>query len=108
MRSIGLESMQVAFVAGNTYTFVEVLAAMLFLATQSDTYAGYYPSNAMVRFSMLSIVRLHLVVSDQAALLVQQLYIFGGLLISYACVNTFPLKALNHLTWIGAVWQVAG
>ena len=44
-----LELVHIAFVAGNTYTFVEVLAAMLFLATQDQPSGGYSPSNAMVR-----------------------------------------------------------
>ena len=44
-----LDSVQIAFVAGNTYTFVEVLAAMLFLATQDQLSGGYSPSNSMVR-----------------------------------------------------------
>ncbi len=30
------------------YTFVEVLAAMLFLATRDSNDKGYYPSNGMV------------------------------------------------------------
>ncbi len=44
-----LDSVQIAFVAGNTYTFIEVLAAMLFLATQDQSTGGYSPSNSMVR-----------------------------------------------------------
>ena len=44
-----LDFVQIAFVAGNTYTFVEVLAAMLFLATQHQPTGGYSPSNSMVR-----------------------------------------------------------
>lgn len=41
--------MQVAFVSGNTYTFVQLFAAGLFLYTGSSAVIGYYPSNAMVR-----------------------------------------------------------
>lgn len=44
-----LDFVQIAFVAGNTYTFVEVLAAMLFLGTQDQPAGGYSPSNSMVR-----------------------------------------------------------
>ena len=40
--------------------------------------------------------------------MMQQLYIFGGLLIIYASVNAFPLKTLTRLARVGAVWQVAG
>ncbi len=43
-----LDFVQIAFVAGNTYTFVEVLAAMLFLATQDRPSGRYSPSNSMV------------------------------------------------------------
>ncbi|KAL0024345.1 hypothetical protein WJX79_001112 [Trebouxia sp. C0005] len=75
---------QIAFVAGNTYTFVEVLAAMLFLGTQDQPAGGYSPSNSM------------------------QLYMFGGLLVIYASVNTFTLKSLTHVARIGALWQVVG
>ena len=64
MHQTGLESMQVAFVAANTYTFVEVLAAMLFLTTQSNPYVGYHPSNAVVRFSTLGVARLYLIISN--------------------------------------------
>ena len=39
---------QVAFVAGNTYTSVQVIAAMLFLSTQTSPGGGYYPSNSTV------------------------------------------------------------
>ncbi|KAL0046843.1 hypothetical protein WJX82_011289 [Trebouxia sp. C0006] len=75
---------QIAFVAGNTYTFVEVLAAMMYLATQDQPSGGYSPSNSM------------------------QLYIYGGLLVIYASVNTFTLKSLTQVARIGAIWQVAG
>lgn len=40
--------MQVALVAASVYTFVEVLAACLFLATRDSNNNGYYPSNGMV------------------------------------------------------------
>ena len=44
-----LDFVQIAFVAGNTYMFVKVLAAMLYLATQDQPSGGYSPSNSMVR-----------------------------------------------------------
>ena len=40
--------MQIAFVAGNTYTFVQLLSAMLFLATQDRPGGGYSLGNGMV------------------------------------------------------------
>ena len=40
---------QIAFVSGNTYTFVQQLAAGLFLCTNSTARTGYYPSTGMVR-----------------------------------------------------------
>jgi len=40
---------QVAFVSGNTYTFVQFFAAGLFLYSGSSAVIGYYPSNGMVR-----------------------------------------------------------
>ena len=40
--------------------------------------------------------------------LLQQLYIFGGLLMTFACINAFPLATLTRLVRIGALWQVAG
>ena len=38
----------------------------------------------------------------------QQLYVYAGLLIIYAALNTFPLSSLTRLVRLGAVWQVAG
>ena len=40
--------MQIAFVSGNTYTFVQFFAAGLFLYSSSPGVIGYYPSNGMV------------------------------------------------------------
>ncbi|DBB03720.1 TPA: hypothetical protein ACH3X3_011033 [Trebouxia sp. C0006] len=40
--------------------------------------------------------------------MLQQLYIYGGLLVIYASVNTFTLKSLTQVARIGAIWQVAG
>lgn len=40
---------QVAFVSGNTYTFVQFFAAGLFLYSDSSAAIGYYPSSGMVR-----------------------------------------------------------
>ena len=38
----------------------------------------------------------------------QQLYMYGGLLIVYASLNAFPLKTVVKLARIGAWWLVAG
>ena len=38
----------------------------------------------------------------------QQLYIYGGLLIVYASINAFPLKTVARLAKFGAWWLVAG
>ncbi len=40
--------------------------------------------------------------------MLQPLYMFGGLLVIYACVNSFTLKSLTQVARIGAIWQVAG
>ena len=39
---------------------------------------------------------------------VQQLYIYGGLLVIYASINGFPIKTLAKLGRIGALWLVVG
>ncbi len=41
--------LQVAFVSGNTYTFVQFFAAGLFLFSNSSAVVRYYPSHGMVR-----------------------------------------------------------
>ncbi len=38
----------------------------------------------------------------------QQLFMYGGLLIIYASLNAFPLKTMVKLARIGAWWLVAG
>ena len=40
--------------------------------------------------------------------MLQQLYMFGGLLVVYASMNTFTLKSLTQVARIGAIWQIAG
>jgi len=47
-------------------------------------------------------------VTDWPLPMLQQLYMFGGLLVIYASVNTFTLKSLQQVARIGAIWQVAG
>lgn len=38
----------------------------------------------------------------------QQLYIYGSLLIIYASLNAFPLKTVAQMARAGAWWLVAG
>ncbi|DBA65449.1 TPA: hypothetical protein ACH3X2_003235 [Trebouxia sp. C0005] len=45
---------QIAFVSGNTYTFVQFFAAGLFLYSSSPGVIGYYPSNGMGASSLCS------------------------------------------------------
>ena len=41
-------------------------------------------------------------------ILLQILYIFGGLLIIFACINAFPLRSVTRLAHLGVFWQIAG
>ena len=38
----------------------------------------------------------------------QQLYLFGGLLVLLAIINIQPLSTVGHIAEIGTVWHVAG
>ena len=46
-----IHCLQVALVAGTTFTVVEIFAAILFLATRDDNNNGYSPSSEMVIFT---------------------------------------------------------
>lgn len=46
--------LQVAFVAGNTFTVVSLLAAAIFLASNDLSDKAYYPGNSMVRIAYTS------------------------------------------------------
>ncbi len=49
-----MDCLQVALVAGTTFTVVEILAAVLFLATRDDNNNGYSPSSKMVILHMFT------------------------------------------------------
>lgn len=75
-----LNFVQIAFVAGNTYTFVEVLAAMLFLATQDEPSGGLSPSSSMMpHFNHPIFADKQHFVTDCPLPMLQQLYMIGGL-----------------------------
>ncbi|KAA6417141.1 MAG: amino acid transporter [Trebouxia sp. A1-2] len=73
---------QVALVAGTTFTVVEIFAGVVFLATRDDNNNGYWPSSEM------------------------QLYLYMGLLVINATINSAPLKVLVRIARIGAIWQI--
>lgn len=52
--------LQVAFVAGNTFTVVSFLTAALFLVTKELCNHAYYPSNSMVRTKSADEVLVHI------------------------------------------------
>lgn len=49
-----MHCLQVALVAGTTFTVVEVFTAVLFLATRDDNNNGYSPSSKMVILHMFT------------------------------------------------------
>lgn len=55
-----------------------------------------------------------LALSDQARaqtshwLLLQQLYMFGGLLSLFAVINSMPLASVGKIAYVGAIWHVLG
>ena len=46
-----MHCLQVALVAGTTFTVVEIFAGVVFLATRDDNNNGYWPSSEMVILS---------------------------------------------------------
>ncbi|KAL0051838.1 hypothetical protein WJX82_002885 [Trebouxia sp. C0006] len=75
---------QVALVAGTTFTVVEIFTAVLFLATRDNNNNGYSPSSKM------------------------QLYLYMGLLVINATINSAPLKVLARIARVGAMCQILG
>ncbi len=46
--------------------------------------------------------------TDKYACAVQQLYIYGGLLVINATINSAPLKVVVRIAKVGAAWHVIG
>ena len=102
---------QLAFVAGNEYTVVQVFVTMILLGTGTATGGGYLMSYGEVRPTRLQLNSSRCTDCagcSQAAPCLQQYLLLVCLLVSHAALNSFPMAVVARIAQVAAVWLLLG
>lgn len=110
--------LQIALIAGDTFSCVQLFLSFLYLVSMESSGTGYYPSNALVScLTDFSPIGSWSGSNDFCGMLLssamlchdmQQLCLFGGLLVIFAIINVQPLRVVGRLSELGALFNLVG